>query len=143
MDMASQPEQVPKKPQPEPAHHSNREISVKYDLDGKIFHAVSNTENGEVSSDTLFHYRQEGDVIWADYYGGAVVKGHLLGRMLETGELDFRYHHINEEGRIMLGKCRSTPEFLADGRLKFREHWQWLVDDNEAGDSEIEEIDSV
>ena len=39
-------------------------------LDDKKFVAVENTANGEVSSQTEFHYHQQGKMIWAEY--GAV-----------------------------------------------------------------------
>lgn len=36
-------------------------------LDNKKFVAVENTSNGEVSSQTEFHYHQQGKMIWAEY----------------------------------------------------------------------------
>lgn len=111
-----------------------------FNLNHKIFRSVANSDNGEVDASTRFHYHQDGDVIWADYAGGAIVKGHLLGKILPNGELDFRYHHINTVGEMMVGVCRSTPQILADGRLRFEERWQWLSGDQSAGYSEIEEV---
>ena len=35
----------------------------------KIFRSVENSSSGEVSSQTLFHYWQEGDVIWVKLMG--------------------------------------------------------------------------
>jgi len=113
---------------------------VKYNLEGKIFRSVTNTENGEVGAGTLFYYRQHGDVVSAEYRGGTIVAGHLIAKVLNNGQLDMRYHHLNNHGEFMLGKCFSTPEILPDGRLKFKESWQWLSGDISEGYSEIEEI---
>lgn len=113
---------------------------MKYNLEGTVFRSVTNTENGDVSSNTLFHYRQEGNIVSAQYSGGGIVLGHLIAQVLSNGQLDMRYHHINDEGELMLGKCLSTPELLPDGRLKFKESWQWLSGDLSSGYSEIEEI---
>jgi hypothetical protein len=113
---------------------------MKINLDGRTFRSVSNTDNGEVSARTLFHYRQSGAVVTADYSGGTIVAGHLIARMLDDGRLDMRYHHLNDQGELMLGTCLSTPERLADGRLRFKEEWQWLSGDQSAGYSEIEEV---
>ena len=113
---------------------------MTYDLDGKIFRSLSNTANGEVGADTLFHYRQTGDIVSADYSGGSIVVGHLIARVLADGRLDMRYHHLNASGEFMLGRCLSTPERLADGRLRFKEQWQWLSGDLSSGHSEIEEV---
>jgi len=111
-----------------------------YDLDGKTFRSVANSANGEVSAETLFHYRQRGDIVTAVYEGGGIRHGQLLARVLPGGQLDMRYHHLNAAGQFMLGQCLSTPERLPDGRLRFKERWQWLSGDRSAGTSEIEEV---
>lgn len=116
---------------------------MKYNLDGKIFQSLENTENGEVSSDTLFHYYQEGEIISADYSGGSIVRGHLLGKMNENGNLEFAYHHINQQGQLMIGQCTSVPTILPDNRLKYSEDWQWISGDQSSGKSTIVEIDNV
>ncbi len=116
---------------------------MKYDLDGKVFRSVKNTENGDVGAETLFHYRQAGAVVSANYRGGSIISGQLLGKVLDDGTLDIRYHHLNSKGEFMLGKCMSAPELLPDGRMKFRESWQWLSGDMSSGQSEIEEIKDV
>jgi hypothetical protein len=115
-------------------------MKMKYNLEGKVFTAVTNTDGGEVSRETLFYYHQNDDIITADYNGGMIIQGHIIGKILDTGQLDFVYHHINNNNQLMVGKCISTPEFLPDGRLKFKEEWQWLSGDNSCGYSEIEEI---
>lgn len=116
---------------------------MRYNLEGKISASISNAENGEVNDETLFHYHQEGDIVWAEYEGGPIKRGHLIANVVDDGKLDMRYHHINSEGKLMIGKCVSIPEKLEDGRLKFREEWQWLSGDESTGTSEIIEIDSV
>lgn len=114
---------------------------MKYNFDGKIFTTISNTENGEVGEDTLFHYHQDGNIVTAEYEGGSIVKGHLIAKVLHDGKLDMRYHHMNNNGDLMIGKCLSTPETMEDGRLKLKELWQWLSGDMSEGYSEIVEID--
>lgn len=52
--------------------------AVQYNLEGKTFTSASNTGSGEVGNDTRFRYHQEGRIVWADYAGGAIVKGHLI-----------------------------------------------------------------
>ena len=113
---------------------------MKYNLDGKVFRSVSNTDNGDAGADTLFYYHQADDLVTADYRGGSIVAGHLIARVLADGQLDMRYHHVNDKGDFMLGKCLSTPERLPDGRLRFKEQWQWLSGDLSSGYSEIEEV---
>jgi hypothetical protein len=119
---------------------SRSENEVEYNLEGKVFRSVSNTGNGDVDAETVFHYRQTADIVTADYSGGCIVAGHLIARMLAGGRLDMRYHHLNDKGDFMLGKCLSIPERLPDGRLRFKEEWQWLSGDRSSGYSEIEEV---
>jgi hypothetical protein len=113
-------------------------VTINYD--GRTFRAVSNTENGETSADTIFSYRQEGSILSADYSGGAIVIGHMLGLVDEDGSLDFRYHQINQHNEIMTGMCRSVPEVLPDGRIRLHESWQWTSGEGSSGTSIVEEI---
>ncbi|HEX9958791.1 MAG TPA: n-acetylglutamate synthase [Fibrella sp.] len=106
----------------------------------KVFRAVANTANGETSSETLFHYRQLGSVLTADYSGGRIVTGHLLGLVDEVGNLDFRYHQLNADGQLMTGRCQSTPEVLPGGKIRLHETWQWTSGDESSGTSIVEEV---
>ena len=115
---------------------------MDYNLEGKLFASIQNTESGEVNDETLFYYHQDGNVVWADYEGGSITKGHLIATVIENGKLDMRYHHLNSDGKIMIGKCLSIPERLPDGRLKFKEEWQWLSGDQSTGYSKIIEVNN-
>lgn len=106
----------------------------------KKFKAVENTENGESSESTIFHYRQEGQVLHAQYSGGEIEKGHILGKVDIAGNINMVYHHINKHGEIRTGKCKSTPYFTENGILRLKEVWQWADGDQSNGISEIEEI---
>lgn len=107
---------------------------------GKKFTAISNTSNGETSKKTVFHYEQDGNILTAQYSGGQIVKGHLIGLVSETGHIDMRYHQVNKEGILMTGKCHSTPETLPDGRIRLHETWEWTSGDKSSGTSVIEEL---
>ncbi|MFD6211445.1 MULTISPECIES: n-acetylglutamate synthase [unclassified Peribacillus] len=107
--------------------------------DGRIFKAKVNSENGEVSGNTTFHYSQEGSILSGSYLGGEIVKGTLIGFVNMDGSLEFRYNHINEKGEIRGGSCFSTPEILTDGRIRLHEKWKWLDIEQTEGHSIIEE----
>lgn len=109
-------------------------------LEGRTFTSVSNSGSGEVDDNTVFSYHQNDDIVWATYEGGAVRFGTLTGKATADLALDFRYTHVNTAGEIMTGSCVSTPEMLADGRLKFHESWQWASGDMSSGKSIIEEV---
>jgi hypothetical protein len=94
------------------------------DLDGRTFVGVSNAADGDVGSDTVFVYRQEDDLVWAEYSGGSVRKGFLVGTRTGDG-LSFRYSHLDGAGETAGGACRSRIEVLGDGRVRLHETWAW------------------
>lgn len=106
----------------------------------RIFRVVKNSENGDTSSETTFHYKQEGNILTSIYSGGSIVSGHLMGVVVEKGNIDMRYHHINSDGDIMTGFCKSTLEILEDGRIRLHEEWKWTSGDQSSGKSTIEEL---
>lgn len=108
--------------------------------DNRNFISVQNSESGEVSTETIFHYHQKEDLVWAEYSGGEIVFGNLIARCDENGNLDMRYQHLNKRGELMTGKCFSSPEILSDGRIRLREKWQWTSGDFSQGESIVEEI---
>lgn len=109
------------------------------DYNHKIFRPVSNTENGETSGETVFVYRQTGHILTSEYSGGKIVSGHLIGVVDEAGNIDMRYHQINDRGEIMTGICKSRPEILPNGKIRLYESWQWTSGDFSKGESVIEE----
>lgn len=108
--------------------------------DGRRFRSAANSANGEVSGDTTFHYRQSGDLVWAEYRGGEIVFGTLIAKSDADGVLDMRYQHLNSKGELMTGVCRSVPEVLPDGRIRLHESWRWTCGDRSMGESVIEEF---
>lgn len=116
-----------------PLYKCKTEISY----DGKYFVPKENTENGEVDGETLFTYHQDEDIIWADYSGGEIVKGNLIGTVDKDSKLNFYYQHINTNNEVRIGKCRSTPHILDNGKIELLEEWQWLNGDKSSGSSVI------
>ena len=47
--------------------------------DGRRFIPKMNSENGEVNEQTIFTYHQKGKLLWAEYSGGNILKGFLIG----------------------------------------------------------------
>lgn len=106
----------------------------------KKFRSVNNTENGEVSADTIFHYQQEGHLVTATYTGGEILKGNIIGKVDEQGIIEMRYQHLNQQMEFKTGQCISTPEMLPNGKIRLHEKWQWTSGDRSEGESVIEEV---
>ena len=109
------------------------------DYNGKIFKPIVNTDNGETSHETVFLYKQVGNILTSEYSGGKIKKGHLIGLVDDNGNIDMRYHQVNNNGEIMTGICKSNPEILENGKIRLHESWQWTSGDKSKGKSIIEE----
>jgi hypothetical protein len=106
----------------------------------KIFRPINNTENGETSSETIFHYKQVDNILTSDYSGGKIKSGHLIGLVDNNGNIEMRYHQVNDKNQLMTGICKSKPEILENGKIRLHESWEWTSGDESKGQSIIEEI---
>jgi len=106
----------------------------------KKFRPLSNSDNGESSDETIFHYKQQGNVLSAEYAGGKIKYGHLIALVDPDGNIDMRYHQINDKGELMTGICTSRPEVLENGKIRLHETWQWTSGDCSKGQSVLEEL---
>lgn len=115
-------------------------ISTDINYDGRKFIPKMNSENGEVGEQTNFTYHQNGNLLWAEYSGGDILKGSLIGSVLCNGGLDFVYHHMNQNMQIKTGKCRSVPTVQENGKIELSEQWQWTSGDYSKGESLLVEV---
>lgn len=106
----------------------------------KVFVPLSNSENGEVDLGMQFVYQQTGNIVTSAYAGGRIRSGHLIALVDEQGNLDMRYHQVNDRGEITTGICKSTPEQLPNGKIRMHEKWQWTSGDRSEGESLLEEL---
>jgi len=102
-------------------------------LHNKKFVALENSENGEVGAGTVFHYRQQKDIVWATYEGGSIKFGTLSGS-IEHNQLTFYYQHQDLQGIFKTGKCQTTVAWKAD-KIQLQESWQWTCGDYSKGTS--------
>lgn len=116
------------------------QVSTRINYDGRIFVPKMNSENGEVNEQTLFLYHQNGSFLWAEYSGGDILKGSLIGSVSDGGELDFVYHHINRDMQVKTGKCHSVPIVKTDGKIELSEQWEWTSGDFSKGESLLVEV---
>jgi len=98
------------------------------------------SENSETSSDTIFVYKQKGNILTSTYNGENIIEGHLIGLVAEDGTINMRYHQINKNGELMTGICMSKPEIDSNGKIKLYESWEWTSGDKSMGTSVLKEI---
>ncbi|GAA3237779.1 hypothetical protein ACFQE4_07450 [Streptomyces thermocoprophilus] len=107
-------------------------------LDGLVLAPVADQAAGQVGTDTRFAYHERDGVIWAEYAGGDVVRGHLVGTRHED-RLDFRYVQLRTDGTTASGHCVSDVVELPDGRVRLEETWQWESAEG-SGTSVVEQV---
>lgn len=117
-----------------------RQMPDRICLHNKKMRPRMNTENGQVSEETLFQYFQEGDSIWGTYSGGQVLRGILVGKMTPNRNIRFHYLQMDINGQVYTGTSQSTTEFTNDGRIVLYEDWEWTGNRTGKGSSIIEEV---
>ncbi|MET9590179.1 hypothetical protein ABZY45_04320 [Streptomyces sp. NPDC006516] len=109
-------------------------------LDGLVLSPVADQAPGQVGTRTRFTYHERDGRIWAEYAGGDVVRGHLVGTR-HADVLDFRYVQLKQDGTTSCGHCVSTVTDLPDGRVRLDETWEWESQEGR-GTSVVEELAS-
>jgi len=111
---------------------------VARSLDGLVLSPVADQAPGQVGTRTRFSYHEQDGRIWAEYAGGDVVRGHLVGTR-EADSLDFRYVQLKQDGTTSSGHCVSAVTDLSDGRVRLDETWEWESQEG-SGTSVVEEL---
>ena len=44
-------------------------------------------------------------MIWAEYGGGEILKGFLIGKWIDDTQIEFTYQHLNQSLENRLGRC--------------------------------------
>ncbi|MEE9371955.1 MAG: hypothetical protein V3V00_02780 [Saprospiraceae bacterium] len=107
---------------------------------GKKFKLLKSSSNSEIDESTIFHYHQEDFLLYGTYNGKNIKYGNLIGKVAKNGEIDMRYHQMNDNGELMTGICYSKAEINEDGKIILHEKWQWTSGDKSKGTSMLIEI---
>jgi len=114
------------------------ELNVPISYHDRRFIGVVNYDDGDLTKDVRFHYRQKDHTVWGTFEGGRVRFGMLIADVLDGDRLDMRWQYLNCEDEFIGGTCLSVPELLPDGRLRL--HESWTIDGDVSGESVIEEV---
>lgn len=105
--------------------------------EGRRFRSAQADPDGQAP---VAAYRQDGDLVWADFAGGEVRRGSLVGTCAPDGTLDFSYSMVNNDGGVVSGYSHAIPELLADGRIRLHETWERYGQHGEIGASYLDEV---
>jgi len=116
---------------------SGTESLINYD--GRVFCSAAAETADADGAGPVGHYHQAGGVVWAEFAGGRVIRGALVGSCGSDGVLELAYSQLLRTGEVIAGRCTSVPSVLEDGRIRLSEHWQRFGPDASTGVSVIEE----
>lgn len=102
--------------------------------EGRLFRKVGANDG------VLARYRQDGDLVWANFTGGKVRRGAVTGTCSEDGTLRLAYTMVLNTGEVISGHTVNVPRSQSDGRLVLREEWQRYGEHSASGVSYLEEV---
>lgn len=115
--------------------------TTTFDYDGVDFRALeasATAPHAAAGTPTIGHYHQNGDLVWAEFGGGRLRTGRLVGTARPDGTIDAAYCQVAMDGTVVAGTVVSTPERLPDGRIRLVEDWRRA--DGSTGISVIEQL---
>lgn len=59
----------------------------------------------------------------------------MIGLVDDDGNIEMRYHQINDKGEFLIGICYSKPEKLTNGKVRLHKSWEWTSGDKSKGQS--------
>lgn len=107
----------------------------EFNFNNKTFSLIENSANGKVDSETVFKYKQEGNLVTSDYSGGTIKYGKIIAH-LNKDTLDMLYQCITTENELKAGKAIAKISLNENNKIKLKLNWKWLGDKNESGISE-------
>ncbi len=113
---------------------------MKICLDTLKMNVVKTAENGVVNHETIFVFSQKGDVISAEYSGGKIRQGFLVGKFLAENQLTFSYCQIQLDGKLDNGLSTCELSRNENGKVTLTEHFEWKSRPGEFGTNIFQEI---
>lgn len=110
-----------------------------YNFNNKRFQLLENSENGETSPETTFYYKQDKNIVTADYRGGTILYGKIIA-ILENDLLNMLYQCVTTNKELKAGKAVAKISKI-NGKIKLSLNWEWLDSSASKGQSEYIEID--
>ncbi len=102
------------------------------DFNNKSFALISNSEEGKVTDETIFEYKQNGNVVTADYQGGSILYGKIIA-VLKGNYLNMLNQCVTMENKLMAGKAKAQISLNENNKIKLVLNWEWLDDGKEKG----------
>lgn len=118
---------------------SPAESGTFINLDGIKMTVILTAPNGVVNQDTLFHFKQQGELVTGEYEGGRIIKGFLAG-ISRRNSLTFTFCQVHTDRQFRSGQSACEIIFSHQGRIRIIERFSWDSPENDSGINVFEEI---
>ena len=105
-----------------------------FNFNNKTFSLIENSELGETNNETIFNYKQDADLVTADYYEGTIKYGKIIAHLIDN-KLHMIYQCITTSNELKSGKAIANVSISKNNKIKLKLNWEWLGK-NEKGISE-------
>jgi hypothetical protein len=109
-------------------------------LDGIRMNVVETADNGVVNQDTIFYFSEKEGIVSAEYQGGKISKGFLVGRLSAHDQLEFSYCQMQIDGKLDNGESTCQLARNEYGKITLTEHFEWKSRPGEFGINVFQEL---
>lgn len=101
------------------------EYHTPFNFHKKQFAVIKNDGvDVEVTTETIFNFYQNEELIYAEYKGGKVKYGEIFG-LIEKETVHFYYSQTNFEGGKNQGSSKDEIKVLPNHKLQLIDRWEW------------------
>lgn len=109
-------------------------------LDGIKMNVISTADNGVVNDKTIFIFTQNDEIVSAEYQGGKIRKGFLVGKLPSPNQLEFSYCQMQIDGKLDNGVSTCQLGKNEKGKITLTEHFEWKSRPGEYGTNVFQEL---
>ena len=100
---------------------------------------IETAPNGVVNKETIFHFHQHQNSVHAQYSGGQIENGYLVGK-INNDILIFSYCQLQIDDVLDNGKSTCKLMYSDSGKIRLVEHFEWNSRPGPNGTNIFEEI---
>ncbi len=100
---------------------------------------IKTASKGVVNKHTIFSFSQTDNIVTAEYSGGRVRKGYLVGT-ISRNKLKFSYCQLHRDGKLDNGVSSCELSLNENGKIILTEHFEWKTRPGETGTNVFEQI---
>lgn len=115
-------------------------IFMKLCLDKVKMNVIKTAENGVVNHETIFLFSQKNDLVLAEYAGGKIRQGFLVGQLSAENQLTFSYCQMQTDGTLDNGVSICELSKNENGKITLTENFEWKSRPGEFGTNIFQEI---